>query len=81
MLLDKPYNLMPRKCICMLCVGGTERFFPFMTKSHAKTGVYDEKFVTTMLNIKYNLLKVLLYDEKVVSLQRQNIGLIKSIKQ
>lgn len=29
-----------------------------------------------MLNIKYNLLKVLLYDEKVVSLQRQNIGLI-----
>ncbi len=34
-----------------------------------------------MLNIKYNLLKVLLYDEKVVSLQRQNIGLIKSIKQ
>lgn len=34
-----------------------------------------------MLNIKNNLLKVLLYDEKVVSLQRQNIGLIKSIKQ
>lgn len=34
-----------------------------------------------MLNIKNILLKVLLYDEKVVSLQRQNIGLIKSIKQ
>lgn len=34
-----------------------------------------------MLNIKNNLLKVLLYDEKVVSLQRQNIGLIISIKQ
>lgn len=52
-----------------------------MTKCHAKTGVYDEKIVITMLNIKNNLLKVLLYDEKVVSLQRQNIGLIKSIKQ
>lgn len=34
-----------------------------------------------MLNIKNNLLKVLLYDEKVVSLQRQNIGLNISIKQ
>lgn len=34
-----------------------------------------------MLNIKNNLLKVLLYDEKVVSLRRQNIGLIISIKQ
>lgn len=34
-----------------------------------------------MLNIKNFLLKVLLYDEIVVSLQRQNIGLIKSIKQ
>ena len=43
----------------------------FMTKCHAKIDVYNEIFVMTMLNIKNILIKCLVFDENVVSLQRQ----------